>query len=113
MSLVPPSAAWMPSMVVTDFPVTLYAGVWQDLINSSSTMTEQEPQSPLSQPIFVPVNPNWSRSRLASVVWRVASQETGFPFKIKLSCSMFGFILFSELGSIFCTAKARRTRRFF
>ncbi len=50
-----------PSMVVTDAPSAWTASTVHDFTASPSRCTVHEPHCDVSQAIFVPVSPRWSR----------------------------------------------------
>ena len=74
-----PSPFASPSTVITSRPATWPTGVMQAQTCSPSSSTVQAPQSPASQPIFVPVRPSSSRKASARQASGAAWTSTARP----------------------------------
>src|SRR4030095_5241586 len=73
-----PSGGVRPSMVVTLAPSSCTAKRRQLRALAPSTKTVQAPQTPCSQPTWVPVSPRYCRRKSASA-WRTATSRSTAP----------------------------------
>ena len=73
-----------PSTVSTFLPSTFGAKIKQALTGIPSNNAVQAPHSPIPQPSFVPVRPNFSRRSRSKVQWGGTSTWVSFPFSVNL-----------------------------
>ena len=69
----------MPSMVVTERPSTMIAGSKHPDMSVPATRMLHAPQTPMLQPIFVPVRPMSSRSKSTMRTSGPTDRSTVFP----------------------------------
>src|SRR3954452_213802 len=74
-----------PSTVVISYPPTCPAAVRQEQTGAPSTRTVQAPQSPASQPIFVPIRPRSSRKTCDRRFVAAAATRTSLPLTLNES----------------------------
>src|SRR5580700_14447 len=86
---VKPSSSDRPSTVTTLAPSACTASNRQERTAAPSTSTVQEPQTPCSQPTWVPVSRKWWRRQSASVSRGSTSTSTGLP----LTSNFTGMVL--------------------
>ena len=76
-----PSGA-SPSIVVTSWPAAWTASIRHERTGLPSTMTVHAPQTPCSQPTWVPVRSRSSRRKSASVLRASTEPLRGAPFTV-------------------------------
>src|SRR5262249_28841257 len=75
-------------MVFTSWPSAITVSVVQDFTALPSTCTTQAPHCEVSQPTWVPVSRNCSRSNCTSKVRVSTSAVTGLPFTVRETAAM-------------------------
>ena len=83
-----------PSTVVTTLPSSRPTGTIQAHTARPSSKTVQAPQSPASQPTFVPVRPNCSRRTWVNLLAGSAVTTTVVLFNVKFTVATLSIILF-------------------
>src|SRR4029453_9934683 len=81
----PPPGGPMPSIVVTSLPAACTANIKQARTAAPSTRTVQAPQTPCSQPRWVPVSRSSSRRKSARVRRGSTLASRGSPFTVSFT----------------------------